>query len=139
MTNTRFWEGTKMPYDERKANEDRAKAAWRARNPERVRAYGRKNAAIQRERHPDRIKARREKDYAKNRERYIEKSKTWRLANRERYNALMRAAYQRRKAQRQALRCLQCESILKDTNTIYCTWCITTYNLCQPMTQQSND
>lgn len=121
---------TMLTEAERRLNERVAKDRWRKNNPEKVRAYGRKNAALYRERHADRLKESKLLDYQRHRASYIEKARQWRLANPDRYKAHMRAAYLRRKAIAKAPRCCSCESLLEDATTAYCKWCIRTYQTC---------
>ena len=101
--------------------------AWRAKNIEKVRAYGRKHSKQFRERNPERLKEIRKKEYNKNRERYLAKSRAWRLANPERYKAQMQASQERIRAKKKQPHCMSCESILKE-QSLYCEWCVSTYS-----------
>lgn len=100
---------------------------WRAKNREKVNAYGRKQMKERRKNFPEQIKEYKQKQYLIHRDYYIEKSRQWRLNNRERYNAKLRECYQKRKVQRNKSRCVGCESILKEHEKLVCAWCVSTY------------
>lgn len=100
---------------------------WRARNIEKVRAYGREGARRRRVDFPEKVREYRRKEYLKNRDYYIKKSKAWRIANRIRYNAKCSELYKKRMAWRRRPKCMGCECILKENESLVCSWCLYTY------------
>lgn len=112
---------------ERHENKLEIQRKWREKNREKVRQYAREGMKRRRENSPQKVKEYKLLQYEKHRAYFIEKSRLWRIGNRERYNMKARELYEKRTEYRNRQRCLGCECILKEKDTLLCTWCLYTY------------
>ncbi len=124
------WESANtLSFAERRRNSYRATKRWRENNPERHKATNAAHSRKWREEHPESVHKTYLTWYAKNREEVLLKKREYYRKNKERFKEQARINYQKTQISRTAPRCLQCESILKEQNTTYCTWCVKTYSL----------
>lgn len=101
---------------------------WRENNKEKFREINRNNTANWRKENPERLKEIKRKEYLKNRTRYLEASRQWRLKHPAKVKQNSKKIQEKRIEIRLAPRCHSCESILKELNAYYCSWCIKTYH-----------
>lgn len=133
------WDVTEQKtYHERRAVRIAYQKKWKAANPEKMREIGRNQSRKWRAEHPESVRKVLRAWYEKNHEKVLADKREYYQRNKERLKANARLNHQKNRERKKHGRCMSCESLLKEANTLYCTWCVNTYKLCPTKTQQSH-